>query len=677
MQVLRRAASPALMLACAAFYLWAVACAGGSVVSMLVCAVYAVLCIYAPGKSAANACGASRAGLGRTVAIVFGASCFTLLSIAASVTGVWLLLWLPLVWTVWDMFQHRRELSWKTPRANLLLPLLTVLTVAAAVVPQTHAAAGGRVVPNHDFYWNLGNVESFLNGFPPSDLRFSGYTLTYHWLTELFCAGFTMASGGAAYDVTAFFVPAVMLLALLTVLFECGALFLRGNQRFVTLFVWLTLFGGCASLWKVIERGYSPFWNMSMRHLLTNINGVATGTLFLAAFCASVWMLWQETPPRWVYGLSTAAFLLLTLAKGPVGGIAAPALVVACVWDCAAALWKKQPLQKPLRRAAFAVWILLLFGVVYLWLFSAGAGTSVHFDLDGTLGKSYFVNVLAQIQARFPALYPLFLPLFWGLQTLCFAPFGALFALAGGVLWLWRRGVAAPPWVFAAAGALGGFLAFYLFDHEAMSQMYFAFAGLFFCNLIGVKALSLLWPQRVVRAVGIAALAVCFATGACTAVWLGAQAVQPSQSPRDLTLTAAEEQAMEVLRREMQPGEVFITNRIHTGAALEGLSNVYTGLSGKQCYMEGFKYAISNLGVTSDEALARVQDAKDLFSAQTGAQAAQALPENVKVIVYSKHAAQSGWDVLEGEPCLAEQWVKDGALSLIFENEDIMIFRAA
>ena len=188
MQTLKRAASPALMVVCAAFYLWAVACAGGRVTTMLICALYAVLCIYAPGKSAARACGAKRSGLERTAALVFGASLFTLLSIAASVTGVWLLLWLPLVWTAWDMFQHRRELSWKTPRANLLLPLLTVLTAAAAVLPQAHPSAAGQVVPNHDFYWNLGNVESFLNGFPPSDLRFSGYTLTYHWLTELFCA---------------------------------------------------------------------------------------------------------------------------------------------------------------------------------------------------------------------------------------------------------------------------------------------------------------------------------------------------------------------------------------------------------------------------------------------------------------------------------------------------------
>ena len=134
---------------------------------------------------------------------------------------------------------------------------------------------------------------------------------------------------------------------------------------------------------------------------------------------------------------------------------------------------------------------------------------------------------------------------------------------------------------------------------------------------------------------------------------------------------------MEVLRSEMQAGEQFITNRIHTGKALEGLSNVYTGPSGKQCYMEGLKSAISHLGVTSAGALARVRKAKDVFSAQAGAQVADVLPEGVQVIVYSKHAAQSGWDVLEGEPCLAEQWAEDGALSLIFENEDTMIFRAA
>ena len=130
---------------------------------------------------------------------------------------------------------------------------------------------------------------------------------------------------------------------------------------------------------------------------------------------------------------------------------------------------------------------------------------------------------------------------------------------------------------------------------------------------------------------------------------------------------------MEVLRSEMQPGEQFITNRIHTGKALEGLSNVYTGLSGRQCYMEGFKYAISNLGVTSEEALARVETAKTLFSAQTGAQAAQALPEGVQVTVYSKHAYQRGWEVVAVQPCVAERWPAEGPLSPVFGNDVVLV----
>ena len=61
------------------------------VVAVLVAAAF---CVYAPGAGFVRLCGAKRFGLGQTAAIVFGAALFTLLSAAASVTGVWLVLWL-------------------------------------------------------------------------------------------------------------------------------------------------------------------------------------------------------------------------------------------------------------------------------------------------------------------------------------------------------------------------------------------------------------------------------------------------------------------------------------------------------------------------------------------------------------------------------------------------------
>ena len=61
-------------------------------------------------------------------------------------------------------------------------------------------------------------------------------------------------------------------------------------------------------------------------------------------------------------------------------------------------------------------------------------------------------------------------------------------------------------------------------------------------------------------------------------------------------IKAEDEQAGLYLKDNMLEGELFITNRTHTGAG-EGLSNVYTCFSGKQSYMEGFKYTVSNMGI--------------------------------------------------------------------------------
>ena len=74
----------------------------------------------------------------------------------------------------------------------------------------------------------------------------------------------------------------------------------------------------------------------------------------------------------------------------------------------------------------------------------------------------------------------------------------------------------------------------------------------------------------------------------------------------DLPLTAAEQQAMEWVRQNVPETALLATNRTHTGQALEGLSKVHSGLSGRRFYMESFKYAKSNLGVPEEEAARRV-----------------------------------------------------------------------
>ena len=96
------------------------------------------------------------------------------------------------------------------------LPLAAVAGVLALISAAgaglfAHPAAVGQITPSQDFFWNLGNAESFLLGFPPADLRFAGVTLTYHYLTELLAAGLSMASGLAVYDVLAFYQTPLLL----------------------------------------------------------------------------------------------------------------------------------------------------------------------------------------------------------------------------------------------------------------------------------------------------------------------------------------------------------------------------------------------------------------------------------------------------------------------------------
>lgn len=699
--------------------------AGAGAAGLLLFWLFALCGVWLPGRVLAEVFGARRQGLLQTASLVFGCGLLAAVTALASATGLHGLVWLLPALGLAGLAARRRKFDWRGRSGSrwpaALWAALLALTAFGCVLAQAHPASawgGGAVLPDHDLYWNLGNVQSFLQGFPPADLRFAGTQLTYHWLTELLAAGFAMA-GVPAYDALAFYLPAAVLAALAAVLAEFGRVWFGGSEKKTGLFVLLTFLGGSAALWKPLE-GRDPFWNLFLRHLVTNINGVATGMVFLAAFAAALCVLSQtDENAGWLWALALGSFLQLALAKGPVAGVAALALLGAALARLAVlakpgeaglgeqhpckgrpqtgckpvrgngllllgAAWQKQRPQarRALRLLALAAAVLALFLLCYALLFSAGAGTSVHFSARGTLEKSYFRNFLALLKARSGLAYAVSLPLFALAQTLCFAPFAALLGFGGAVRDVPRIFRLGLPRLFATAMAVGGFLAFFLFDHEAMSQMYFAFAGLFFLNALAVENTGALlaWlrekkpPARGLgRAVLAGALAVSLATGCCTCAWLVRDGLAPTRETEwDLPLTAAEEQAMAWFAEN---GGEFITNRIHTGRAREGLSNVYSGLSGRQGYMEGFKYAVSNMGVPIEEVLHRLDVLELVFGAETAQDVLRAVPPGVRYIVYSTRAAQAGWDVMEGrdEPFFAGGGAAEG-LPLVFQNDDVSIY---
>lgn len=670
-------------LLCAGAFLAACGWAGASLTGAALFAVLAVLGIWLPGRALARVLGAEQAGLPATAGTVFGLGLWAVVTALASATGLHALVWVLPVAGIASLFAVRGTIPAPDNARALVRAAFWLACIAVCVLPNAHAVAAGAVEPNHDFFWNLGNAQSFLQGLPPQDLRFSGYTITYHWLSELLAAGFAMG-GVPLWDALAFYLPVFCLWLLAAVLAECGALWFESRKKTAVFFV-LTFLCGGAGLWKIFSYGRCPFWNLSVYHLISNVNGMGLTTLLLAGFAAGVWALWNAPKP-WLWAFTGAAFVLLCFAKGPVAGVAALAFALAALVRLVFARTKQNGAV-----LAFAALLLAGFAVLFRVFFSAGASSKIGFSLFGTLEKSYFTNFVALLRAKSPLLAAVCAPLFMLAQTVCFAPASTPLFLTGAVGDVPRLPKLGGPRLFFTACAAGGFAAFFLFDHESMSQMYFAFIGLFFANVLAVQNLDgfLAFCARRKKALA----AVCKGCAACLVlvglaggVFTGVQMVGDGLTTptgdaalageKDLVLTAAEEEALAWAGEHLPEGILLATNRSHTGVAKEGLSNVYSGISGRPFYMESFKYAVSNLGVDKAEVDRRVSEMKTLFGPDETADGAAALCREIGVgaVIYCKTAAEKGWDITEQtQPSLFAQSAVDG-FETVYENDDVTIF---
>lgn len=697
----KKAALFVLYAVSAAAFCGSVSAAGGSLTGLFCFAVYLFTGVVLPGCALARFARMQSSGLFYSAGIVFGSALFALMTALAGALGAPLLLWSLPVFGILSCLYSRKKggslCAENAPRFSAALavfPILVLLAAFLCVLARTKPAAGAAVLPDHDFLWNMGNLNSFLQGFPPADLRFAGQTLTYHWLTELLGAGFCMAFPFLqAWDVLAMFLPLAMTAGLLITLCELAHLWFDGSTKQTYVLFFLLFFCGEAALWKVFDGGRTLFWNMFFRHMLTNINGVGTCTMFLAALTSGTALLSRGEKGIGIRIFCCVSFVLAALSKGPVAAVVLIALICAgvlrLVFDLAD---RAHPENRKNSLAALLTFAVMCgaFLLIYLLLFSAGTGSSVHFSLHATLEKSWFGNILAALHIKSPLLWTVSAPLFWLLQTVLFAPAAAPIALCGLVRDACRLPRLSLAKLFAAACAVGGFLAFYLFDHESMSQIYFAFAGFFFLCLLAAEYLPALvrrvrtWKKPLRAAVlsgFVLFAAVGFASSVFQDLYFAGSALQnPSENGKDLPLTAAQAETADRLF-ELGDDTLFLTNRIHTGRHLEGLSNVYTGLSGRQCYMESFKYAVSNMGVSQDEVHRRLDVLRAVFGAQTAQQAYDALPEGVNCIVYDRAADAADWDVLEGGADCA--WIDDALapgrdgrplFEKYFETEDTVIY---
>lgn len=528
-----------------------------------------------------------------------------------------------------------------------------------------HPLRAGAAALERDFLWNIGNAAALQRAFPAEDLRVSGVRLAYHYLTELLWAALARVSGAALFDVYFYFAGPVFLALALAALRALARGCWPGRRptgRYLAL-----VFGfGCASGAAALGNGLSVFGNTLLAHLLTNINAQATALPFFAgAFCAFAALAragLRRAPGSWrQWGALFFSFGLLCMAKGP------QAALLLC--GVAAAL----ALLLLLRRVRFgpAAGMLAGLGAVFFALYQflyAGGVSSMEFSIFA-MRNTFIYRTLSPLTDALCAMLPgtgyFWLVCLGLLNVFCMLPLQCLLCLGllpAAVRTLLRPD---PARLLAAALAGGGMLAYHLFYHSSSSQVYFALLALLCLSLLAAGAPR---PRGVLRGPVLLAGMLGGLTTLCIALGFARQAAPPLAACAGLrepsasaeNVTAGDEAAMAWLAANSSERDVFATNRISSTPAVEdAISNIYTGLSGRQAWLEGWTYAVTNMGVGPDFLAEKRWVNEELFSGLPAGEArALARQAGVRWLVLAK-----AWP---GAP--------PAGLAPVYENESAAIY---
>lgn len=680
-----------IVLVVAAVYLALMMQSGGSLLQWLLFCVVVLAYVVLPGLFWRKLLRTERfaPGFGGPLVLLLGAGFFVVLFCFAMRLGVlWLLYLLPPLlgpaWAAMCLREGKRPPLTPKPIAPhewmlmLLFAALLLFFSFYGVVKYALPHAVGDILPNHDLLWNVGNANSFKLAFPPQDIRFVGVRLHYHYLTELLAGALSFVSGIHAYSIMAFYMQPFMLAALVLCAYKFGRVMWPEGLLKPVLFTYTPFLLGCASLWKILPNGWSVFGNSNITHIVTNINGQTTALTFLCMFLGLLIPAMRKKYKTSLvhYILLICAFLLLSFAKGPLAAIVVCSLVITLLLGL---LQKNTGWQGLVFGAVCA----LLFAYVYVTMFSSGANDSMQLHFTETLSRGYFSNIEHRIFVEFNSVWPIAVPILWLLQSFLSMP--AQFALYVRALFHDVRHFnrLSAEKMLAHGCVVGGLLAFFLFNHPHMSQIYFLFAALFFANLLAVDGIGYLrlpfkTPAKTIKAKAkkafTAFVAVCTAVGVVTCGFLyvhylgsgGRQLLRNmgiiQKYPYDVVITPDDEAAMQWLAQNSPQDAMFATNRIHTGARAEGISNLYSAYCGRQAYMEGFQYAKTNMGVPEEEINYRLAVNTALFSAQTQPQEVVALCQNhdIDYLVYSTQ--------LPGDES------QMSAMNLVFDSSTVRIY---
>ncbi|MBQ7903470.1 MAG: hypothetical protein IJ362_07050 [Oscillospiraceae bacterium] len=661
-------------------YVAGVVLAGGRLLQIplfvLACAVY----IFLPGRAIYHLLDMDSHfpvnGRFHSLYYVFGMAFLVFVYIGASVAGSMALKIAPFLLIAVSLFTARTKRINGPKKSTLensqLVFMFMIFSFAVfiftflGVAKHAHPVVTGQNIISQDFMWTVGNAHSFSLGLPPQDIRFSGVTLKYHYLTELIAAALSAFTGISCYDILGFYMQGLMTMFFLTAVFDFGTVYYNDNELKTNLFALSFYTLSCLSLWKVLPNGASVFGYSLLETVISNVNSQCTGLAFLAVFCGMVVNLTRgNTKPDVKYLLSALlAFLLLVFSKSPVAAIVALAMI------CAAAVNLLTKNEKK-TITAFSCVTIAVFAAIYFGYLSSGTGKSTLFSLTKTLEQGYFRNYLNLFRLTRPTLYKISIPVFMLLQTVCMAPFQCFTVFPQMIKDVFRLFKLSFEKLWFYAATAGGILAFFITYHEAYSQVYFIYVALFFLNLLAVEYFDFT-QFRLKKIISYGLIALSCTTTMFFYMNFGGSGIRQflfhynilEKYPYTWIVKAEDELAAGWLADNMQPGEQFITNRTHTGQG-EGLSNVYTCFSGQQSYMEGFKYTVSNMGTDWDtQVKPRVENVGRVFGiygmqAAPAAEIAEICTENsIRYVLFSSQFEGTTENLEEFETVFRDGTVK-------------------